>query len=189
MILKQILKPGALALMLLMLATRFDHFGTPFSLPDASLTVFFLTGLWLGGGYLFLALLLEAGLIDYFAITHLGVSDFCVSNAYVFLVPTYGVMWLAGKFCRQYTSLSLSGAAQQFSVVFLATTSAFLISNSSFFVFSSQVANPTWAQYFQGIVSYYPPYLLSTLTYTVLIFSLVTAVKSLGAFKSSQQIT
>jgi hypothetical protein len=34
------LKPGLIALMALMAATRFHHFGTPFALPDAWLFSF-----------------------------------------------------------------------------------------------------------------------------------------------------
>ena len=99
-------KPGAVALMALMAATRFHHFGTPFALPDASLAIFFCAGLWLGGRYLFAKLLLEAGLIEYLANTKLGVSDFCVSKAYVFLIASYAAMWLGGKWCRQFAHLS-----------------------------------------------------------------------------------
>ena len=180
-------KPGAVALMALMAATRFHHFGTPFALPDASLAIFFLAGLWLGGRYLFAILLMEAGLIDYLAITKLGVSDFCVSQAYVFLIPTYAAMWLGGKWCRQFETRTPAALAQQFIALVVAASSAFLISNGSFYLLSGRYSESNWAQYIERFAMYYPPYMTSTLIYGVLIFAVVNAAKSLIAHKIPQQ--
>ncbi|MGZ0077735.1 hypothetical protein [Methylomonas sp. YC3] len=180
-------KPGAVALMALMAATRFHHFGTPFALPDASLAVFFFAGLWLGGRYLFALLLAEAVLIDYLAITKLGVSDFCVSKAYVFLVGSYGAMWLGGKWCRQFTGLSIANAAQRLMALVAATSIAFLFSNGSFYWLSGRYPNGSFAQYIERVAMYYPPYMTSTLIYGVVIFGLVTVVKSLLAAKTTRE--
>lgn len=180
-------KPGAVALMALMAATRFHHFGTPFALPDASLAVFFFAGLWLGGRYLFALLLLEAGLIDYLAITKLGVSDFCVSKAYVFLIGSYSAMWLGGKWCRRFTVLSAITAAQRLAALVVATSIAFLFSNGSFYWLSGRYPNGSLAQYFERFAMYYPPYLTSTVVYGVVIFGLVAGVKSLLAAKATRE--
>ncbi|OAI21552.1 hypothetical protein A1359_19200 [Methylomonas lenta] len=181
------LKPGLIALMALMAATRFHHFGTPFALPDASLAIFFLAGLWLGGRYLFAILLAEAGLIDYLAITKLGVSDFCVSQAYVFLIPTYAAMWLGGKWCRQFETQTPTALAQQFIALVVATSSAFLLSNGSFYILSGRYPEGNWTQYIERFAMYYPPYMTSTLIYGVLIFAVVNAAKSLISHKTPQQ--
>ena len=180
-------KPGAVALMALMTATRFHHFGTPFALPDASLAIFFLASLWLGGRYLFATLLLEAGLIDYLAITKLGVSDFCVSNAYAFLIPTYAVMWLGGKYCRQFESLALNTLAKRLAALVIATSSAFLMSNGSFYWLSGRYPEANWAQYIERVAKYYPPYMTTTLLYVVVIFAAISTLKALSAHKASQQ--
>lgn len=180
-------KPGAVALMVLMTATRFHHFGTPFALPDASLAVFFLAGLWLGGRYLFAMLLLEAGLIDYLAITQLGVSDFCVSEAYVFLIPTYVAMWLGGKWCGKFTFLSVASVTQQFAALVMATSTAFLISNGSFYLLSGRYPDRSWTQYFDRFTMYYPSYLTSTLIYVVVIFGVISVAKSLFAAKNTHE--
>src|SRR3970040_1549850 len=82
---------------LVMAATRFHHFGSAISLPDASLAIFFLAGFYLRSPLVFAGFLAEAALIDYVAITHGGVSDWCVSPAYVFLAPTYASLWFAGR--------------------------------------------------------------------------------------------
>lgn len=180
-------KPGAVALMALMAATRFHHFGTPFALPDASLAIFFLAGLWLGGRSLFVLLLAEAGLIDYLAITKLGVSDFCVSKAYVFLIGSYGAMWLGGKWCRKFAVLSVATAAQQLAALVVSTSIAFLFSNGSFYWLSGRYPNGSLAQYFERFAMYYPPYLSNTLIYGVVIFGLVSAVKALLAAKATRE--
>lgn len=180
-------KPGAVALMALMAATRFHHFGTPFSLPDASLAIFFLAGLFLGGRYLFALLLLEAGLIDYLAITKLGVSDYCVSIAYGFLVPAYASMWLGGKWCRRFVKQSPAALAQQVAVLTVATSTAFLFSNGSFYWLSGRYPNSNWAQYIERFAQYYPPYMSKTLLYVVVIFAAIQLVKSLTSQKTTQQ--
>ncbi|QFY41232.1 hypothetical protein F6R98_00245 [Candidatus Methylospira mobilis] len=167
------IRPGAVALMALMAATRFHHVGSAFSLPDASLAVFFLAGLWLGGRYLFIALLLEAGLIDYLAITHNGVSDFCISQAYVFLIPTYAAMWIGGQWCAKFPVLSAASAMQQFAALVMAASIAFLISNGSFYLLSGRYTDLSWGRYFAQAAEYYPSYVGYTLCYTVAIFSIV----------------
>jgi hypothetical protein len=182
-----VVKPAAVAFMALMAATRFHHFGSPFALPDASLAIFFLAGLWLGGRYVFTLLLAEAGLIDYLAITQLGVSDYCISQAYVFLLPTYAAMWLGGKWCRQFTQLTASAAIKQLAALVVASSSAFLISNGSFFLFSGRYPDGSWSQYVAGFAAYYPPYMASTLVYGIIIFALVELGKQLFARKIAQQ--
>ena len=180
-------KPGLVALMTLMAATRFHHFGNLAALPDASLAIFFLAGLWLGGRFIFTLLLLEAGLIDYWAISQLGVSDFCISPAYLFLIPTYATMWLGGAWCRKQVDLSFSGAVSQLVVLVASTSAAFLLSNGSFFLLSDKNTDISWVNYVDGFARYYPQYLNSTLIYAVGIFAVVTIAKSLLASKTSQQ--
>lgn len=178
------IKPAAVALMALMAATRFDHMGTAVALPDASLAVFFLAGLWLGGRYLFALLLIEAAAVDYWAITQMAVSDYCISPAYVFLLPTYAAMWLAGKYCRSLQKLTIRHAALQLTALVTATSAAFLISNSSFYLLSDNISQRSWAQYAETFSSYYSWYLSATLFYAVLIFSVVNVFKWLRAENS-----
>jgi hypothetical protein len=158
------------ALILLMAATRYNHFGSSLSLPDASLAVFLLAGLllarlnWLSL-LAFAFLLLEAGGIDYYAINVAGASDWCVTPAYWFLIPTYASMWLGGRWFatrQQYTwnSLALFGI-----VSCLATTTAFLISNGSFFLLSGRYSEMSAAEYTGRVAQYYPSYLSGSLIY------------------------
>lgn len=181
------IKPGAVALMILMAATRFHHFGTSYALPDASLAIFFLAGLWLGGRYLFALLLVEAGLIDYLAITQLGTSNFCVSNAYGFLIPTYAAMWLGGRWCRRFKSLSWAALAQQGAALTLSTSTAFLLSNGSFYWLSGRHGETSWTHYIESATTYVLPYLSATLVWGVTLFALVAAAQWLLSQKNQRQ--
>lgn len=67
---------AAIALMAL---TRYGHFGSALSLPDASLAVFFLAGFYLPA-WMLPVLLIEAVGIDYLATTVGGVSA-CAAGA------------------------------------------------------------------------------------------------------------
>lgn len=168
-----------LALIGLMLATRFHHFGDSLSLPDASLAAFFFAGLWVKGWKFFALLMIEAGVIDYVAISQFSVSDYCISPAYAFLIPTYASLWAAGKYCARYKTIEPSKLASQFGILFIATTVAFAISNGSFYLLSGKFSDLSWAEYTSRVAQYYPSYLAYTLAYAAVIFLLVTIINLL----------
>ncbi|MDD5228661.1 MAG: hypothetical protein PHN45_11415 [Methylococcales bacterium] len=171
-----------LPLVALMGATRMHHFGSAFSLPDASLAVFFLAGLFFSSRAFFVALLIEAGLLDYVAISHFGVSDFCVSPAYVFLIPTYFAMWFGGRLSSKFKSMQgteLTLSIPAMATLFAATTSAFLMSNGSFYWLSGRHPNGTMPEYIERALHYYPPYTGYALMYVVLGFGVVKVIKLL----------
>ncbi len=154
-----------LALAALMAATRMHHYGSALHLPDASLAVFLLAGFFIASPLFFGALLLEAGALDYVAITHLGVSDWCVTPAYWFLIPTYAVLWAAGRYyarIHQHTARSLGVF---FAVSLAAVSVAFVISNGSFYLFSGRYPNLNFAEYVARVAEYYPQYLTGGLLY------------------------
>ncbi|CAA9890205.1 conserved membrane hypothetical protein [Candidatus Methylobacter favarea] len=152
-----------LPLIALMALTRFHHFGDVLHLPDASLAVFFLAGFY-RKKFFFVFLLAMAALIDYIAIKN-GVSDWCVSPAYVFLIPTYAVMWSAGRYCSTFKALKISELATSMSLIMLATTAAFIISNISFYLFSGRFDDLSLLEYLARVALYYPSYLSAALIY------------------------
>jgi hypothetical protein len=160
-------------LALLMLITRGSHFGSSFAMPDATLAIFLITG-FLQPRYSFLSLLafvfllLEAGGIDYYAINVAGVSDYCISPAYWFLIPTYASMWFGGRWLatRQQNfrfTLVLFGGVSMFSA-----SIAFLISNGSFYLFSGRFSNISVTEYFTRVAQYYLPYIGGSMMYLML---------------------
>ncbi len=173
------IRPAAVGLMLLMAATRFHHFGTAVSLPDASLAVFFLAGFWQSGRYLLVALLIEAGLIDYLAINQLGVSDYCISLAYAFLLPAYALLWQTGKYCGKQAMSTLTAVAKTLVWLVMAVSAAFFISDTSFYLLSDKISDMSWSQYAQGFVLYYPSYLGAAVMYSALPIGLLKLAKLL----------
>lgn len=150
-------------LLLAVAATRFHHEGGVFALPDASLAAFFLAGRWLAGGMAFWVLLAAAGAVDWLAVNAMGVSDFCLSPAYVFLVPTYAAMWWGGRLSgarwQGIEPRSLLGAG--FSLL-LSCAAAFVISDSSFQLLSGKTAAISFAQFLAQSVEHFPTYAAAT---------------------------
>jgi len=156
----------SVALAALMAATREYHFGSAMHLPDASLAVFLLAGFYLPR-WAFPALLAEAGLVDYLALNYGGVDGWCFSSAYWFLIPTYFVLWFAGRFYATRYRFSLRSLAEFTAISFAATGAAFLISNASFYLFADYFDKMTAAQYGSQVAQYFLPYLQSAFLYLV----------------------
>ena len=168
-------------LIALMVLTRFHHFGDELHLPDASLAVFFFAGFYRKTIF-FVFLLLLAGLIDYLAIAS-GTSSYCISPAYVFLIPTYAVMWISGRYCARFNALTGNELAISISLFILASTTAFIISNGSFYLFSGRYDGMEWGRYIGATAGYYLPYTGYALGYAVVIYA---AVKSVMAWRGVQ---
>lgn len=175
-----------MALAVLMAVTRMDHFGSAVSLPDATLAVFYLVGMLAGGVVSFVALCAEAALIDYLAITQFQVSDYCISPAYVFLLPTYAVMFLAGRWSAKYLVLNIQDISRFTACLIGATSLAFFISNGGFYWFSGKFPEMSVTQYITRVGQYYPPYLGSTLLYSLTIA--LSAKFIFGAYKEKYHI-
>jgi hypothetical protein len=154
------------SLILLMAATRAYHFGTALHLPDASLAVFLLAGFYLPR-WTFPVLLIEAGLVDYLAINYGGVDGWCFSPAYWFLIPTYFVLWFAGRFYAARYRFILRSIAEFAAIAFAATGAAFLISNASFYLFADYFEKMSAAQYGTQVAQYFLPYLQSAFLYLI----------------------
>jgi hypothetical protein len=161
-------------LVLLMASTRSHHFDSVTHLPDASLAVFLLAGIYLPM-LAFPALLIVAGSADYAAFNFAGVSDWCFSAAYWFLIPTYAVLFYAGRFYATQYSATWRSLGVFALIALVATSTAFAISNLTFFAFSGRYADVGLLQYLGNIVQYYLPYLSSAAMYlapAVLLYAL-----------------
>jgi len=157
-----------LPLVAMMALTRVHHFGSLATLPDASLAVFFLAGLCFKPRAVFAALLIEAAVLDFVAIHYFNVSDWCLSPAYIFLIPTYAALWLGGRFSRRYLNQSWLSISKTMAVALVAGCAAFAISNGSFYLFSGRYEAMPLAQYVQATGSYVWSYLGYALLYTSL---------------------
>ncbi len=168
---------SVLGLAALMAATRWHHF----VLPDASLAVFFLAGLGIASPWALALFLAEAGLIDYLAIAYGGVSGWCVTPAYPFLIPTYGALWLGGRLCRRQTLDKITSVAAIFGTLSGSALIAFLISNLSFYALSGYFDDLDLRTYMARILPYLGPYLVTPLAYTASILAARWSLRQLGS--------
>ncbi len=159
----------AAALMLLMALTRYNHFGSSVTLPDASYAVFFLGGLYLGRMRVALVvltlLLAEAALVDYCAISFNEVSAWCVTSAYGFLAVAYAALWFIGRWFAPHHDLSSKGLLGLFAVAVAAGSVAFLIANVSFYLLAGYFGSMSIAEYASRVAQYYVSYLAVAVIY------------------------
>lgn len=157
-------------LAVLMAATRFNHFGSAVSLPDASFAIFFLGGLYLAryarvSTAAFIMLILEAGSIDFYSTSIQGVSDWCMTPAYWFLIPTYGSLWLAGRWFALRHTLEGRGLVWLAFTAWAASSFAFIFSNAAFYMFSGNFADMSAVEYMSRVTQYYGSYVSAALLY------------------------
>lgn len=162
------------SLVLLIVATRGQHFATLHSLPDASWAVFFLAGVYLRPVWVLPAMLAFVWGLDF--TPHLlsgaslaeivsGGQAFCLTPAYFFLLPAYGALWFAGRwYARRYrfewrTLLPLGAAALVGAAV------CELFSSGGFYFFSGRFAEPTFDEFAGRLATYFPRYLQSLAFY------------------------
>lgn len=144
------------ALAALVLITRGDHFATLNSLPAASLAVFFLAGLYIRSTWAFIVLLALCVGIDFYAVTAGGVSSFCVTPSYGFLLPAYGVIWLAGRWFNTKYSFSSNALLPLVGSVALSVSISELFSSGGFYFLSGHFESPSIAVFGERLIRYFP---------------------------------
>jgi hypothetical protein len=152
-------------LALVVIVTRGNHVANAISLPDASWAIFLILGFYSARKSLFLSFIVLAALIDYVTIAKLGISDYCITPAYAFLVPAYFSMWLAGRlFAKQcqLNAMSLMNFAQ-FTVV--GTLLCEIISSGSFYFLGGRFSEASLFGFGERLVEYFPHDLMSTSMY------------------------
>ena len=151
----------------MMVATRFHHFGDVLHLPDASMALFFLGGLYLRKHWQFVSFIALAVVIDWIAIEHAGVSDFCVTPAYSFLLPAYAVLWYGGRWYGPRLQMQWKSLAGAVVVALLCASASFAISNGAFYWLGGRYENPHMAQYLARAWQWGPLFVRTTMTYIV----------------------
>ncbi|QTR45213.1 hypothetical protein J9253_14535 [Thiothrix litoralis] len=140
-----------LAAMLVTRAHVSDH------LLDASWAVFLLAGFYLRKVLAFGVFMATAVAIDYMAINQFGVSSFCVSQAYVALVPAYGALFMAGRwFAGQYQGETLASLGKLMLAVVVGFAVSELISSGSFYALSGTVTDVSLAGFMESLLKYSP---------------------------------
>lgn len=153
------------ALVLLMIVTRGHHFSSLHNLPGASWAVFFLAGVYLRAVWPLAGFFILTWILDFSAYTWGGASGFCLTSAYLFLLPAYSVLWYAGRwYAHRYqfewqTLLPLSLSLMTGAAV------CELFSSGGFYFFSGRFEETTLVEFGQRLMQYFPHYIGSLVFY------------------------
>jgi len=183
---KSLSRPAAsavlISLLVVMVATRYHHFGDLLHLPDASMALFFLGGFYLRRYTLYALMLAVAVLVDYVAIRQQGMSFFqhyCVTPAYYGLLLSFLVLWQAGRWVAVRRQTGVASMAMVWLVGVAAAVVSFLISNGMFYWFGGRYPDPNWGQYLARVGQWGPLFVRTTAVYLAVGLALHYAVARL----------
>lgn len=146
----------ASALGFLILATHGHHFASLLNLPPATWAVFFAAGFYLRHNMMFVFLVTEVVILDMLATSIGGVSAYCLSPAYVFMLPTYAVLWGAGRWFSNQYSFSADRLVTLFGSVLVSSALAEVISSGSFYLLSGHSPSHSIAEFAWLFATYFP---------------------------------
>ena len=167
-----------------MLLTRGSHVLTALSLPDASLVLFLLSGLFLKRAGWFAVFFVLATVIDFGAAALDPTQGFCLTNGYWGLLPAYGAMWLGGLWLSKqqdaFSALPYAASA------LLSTFLAFVISTQTYYLFSGRFPNNGVLETVQYGWDYLPSYLGFTAMYFAAVWLAVRSLRRVKLALSAQ---
>ena len=145
-----------LLLTMMMVLTRSEHFATLQNLADASWVVFFLAGVYLRSAWPLLGFFALSWGLDFAAYTWGGVSDFCITPAYVFLLPAYASLWLAGRWYSKHYQFAWHTLLPLAASVMAGLVLCELFSSGGFYFFSGRFAETTLIEFGERLMRYFP---------------------------------
>lgn len=178
-----------LVLSFLMILTRGSHITTLYSLPDASLALFLIGGIYLGNIRFFITFFLLGLFIDFGAAALDPNLGFCLTKGYWGLIPAYASLWVSGYFLNQRKFLQKLSIFIPF--VSIAVILAFLISTQTYYLFSGRFGNPSILESILHGWDYLPQYFLSSFTYIGLFWltqHIILKNKIYSNFKRSKRL-
>jgi hypothetical protein len=178
-----------LALSFLMILTRGSHITTLYALPDASLALFLIGGIYLQNIRFFVTLFLLGLFIDFGAAALDPKLGFCLTKGYWGLIPAYAILWMSGCFLNQRKFLQKLSIFIPF--VSIAIMLAFLISTQTYYLFSGRFGSPSILESIFHGWDYLPQYFLSSFTYVSLFWltqHIVLKNKILKGFKKFKSL-
>ncbi|XQW85009.1 hypothetical protein ACOYR1_18090 [Thalassotalea piscium] len=146
-----------LLLTFLMVATRGHHFSSFSQLPSASTAIFFIAGMYLRSLKSFWFFYILSIVIDLTSSYIRGEFGSCLTVSYPALAFSYAIMFAAGYYSRAnwVKQSSLFNVAKISFALVIASSFAFLISNGSYYVFSGNFPELSWAEYTTRVVKYF----------------------------------
>jgi hypothetical protein len=170
-----------LALATVMVITRGQHLALAGFMPDASWAVFFLAGVYLRAvwalpGYMLLALGLDVAAVGWG-----GVSGFCLTPAYLLLLPAHAVLWGAGRWYARLHRPFWRGLVGLAAAVTLASLAAEVLSSGGFYLFSGRFTELSAGVLAERLLAYYPASLAAMALYVGTAAGLQAGLQLVGA--------
>lgn len=159
-------------LALAMAATRVHHFGVGQVLPDASIAVFFLAGLWLRNPLALGVLLVEAFLLDVVAIGWANVPAVCITPGYAMLIPAYGALWFAGRKVADESFSGFAGGSRIGVSLLLGVAAFFALSNLGFYFGGGFAESHGVAAFSTAVIGYFPMFAVAAGVYVAIALGL-----------------
>lgn len=167
----------AAAIAFFMLLTRGSHVLTSVSLPDASLALLLIGGLYLRKAVWFALFVVLATAIDFGAAAIDSIQAFCLTDGYWGMLPAYAVMWLAGVWLsKQADSTDIAKFA---AASIPSTFAAFVISTQTYYIFSGRFPDAGIVESMQHGWEYLPSYMGFTAMYLVAFWAFTKALPKL----------
>lgn len=151
------------SLAIVMFLTRGSHITTLYALPDASLALFLIGGIYLRQVKFFIALFLVGLFIDFGAAALDPKLGFCLTKGYWGLIPTYAVLWVCGFYLNQRERLQKLSVF--IPIVSIAIVLAFIISTQTYYLFSERFGNPNLLNSIFHGWEYFPQYFMASFCY------------------------
>ena len=110
-------------------------------------------------------LLCAAVIVDFVVIRYLGVSSYCVTMAYAFMLPAYSLLWCGGAWLRhtyRHESRDLVRCAASLA---LAASLCFFVTDTSFYWLGSRVPHASVAGWWAAFGHWYPDFLVVSFIY------------------------
>lgn len=163
----------------LMILTRSHHFASTHNLADASWAIFFLAGVYLPSTWPLLGFFALSWWLDFAATNWGGVSDYCMTPAYVFLLPAYASLWLTGRWYTQRYQFASSTLIPLSISVIVGLILCGLFSSGGFYFFSGHITETSLNEFGNQLIKYFPLYIETFVFYlgiTVVIHTLFVLI-------------
>ena len=122
------------------------------------------------------ALLGTAMAVDFVVIRDFGVSSYCVTAAYVFMLPAYAALWLGGAWMRRAYRHEPADLARWAVSLGLTASLCFLLTNATFYWLGGRIAEPSLGGWWQTFTHWYPGFVGVSFVYVGIAALLHTAL-------------
>jgi len=178
-------------MMLMMVATRYNHFFNQTLLSDVTWAAFFMAGLVIASRLAPVLLMVGVLVLDLgwrlFADTTTIDSTGCVSSAYPFLVAAYASLWLIGRLTARFADVSLKGLAITYVGLTAGVFTSFLISNAAWYALSGQVDAMSVSEFSTAVTPYFLSFLQGAAFWLSLSVAAWFSLSKLAAHRVEQQ--